>query len=52
MIAILCGWPCGRPSGNHHQGLGNPLIVEEEPHARSEGAVRCRQRLGGMLNYY
>jgi putative transposase len=36
----------------NHQGLGNRLIVEEEPHARSEGAVRCRQRLGGMLNYY
>jgi len=36
----------------NHQGLGNRLIVEEEPHARSEEAVRRRQRLGGMLNYY
>jgi hypothetical protein len=25
----------------------NRLIVEEEPHARSEGAVQCRQPLGG-----
>jgi transposase InsO family protein len=36
----------------NHQGLGNRLIVEEEPHARSDGAIRYPQRLGGMLNYY
>src|SRR5215831_4178870 len=36
----------------NHQGLGNRLIVQEEPHGRSGGAIQCRQRLGGMLNYY
>ena len=36
----------------NHQGLGNRLIIEEEPYANSMGAIQCRQRLGGMLNYY
>jgi hypothetical protein len=36
----------------NHQGLGNRLIVEEEPRADKTGAIQCRQRLGGMLNYY
>jgi hypothetical protein len=40
------------PRERNHQGLGNRLIVEEEPHARREGAVQRRSRLGGMLNYY
>ena len=35
-----------------HQGLGNRLIVEDNSGAGSIGAIRCRQRLGGMLNYY
>ena len=34
------------------QGLGNRLILEEEPYAKFMGAIQCRQRLGGMLNYY
>ncbi|HEY6271723.1 MAG TPA: integrase core domain-containing protein [Terriglobales bacterium] len=36
----------------NHQGLGNRLIVEERSHPESRGAIRRRQRLGGMLNYY
>jgi putative transposase len=36
----------------NHQGLGNRLIPEEAPCADKSGAVHCRQRLGGMLNYY
>src|SRR5215469_2989919 len=36
----------------NHQGLGNRLIVQEEPHGRSSGAIQCRHRLGEMLNYY
>jgi len=36
----------------NHQGLGNRLIIEEELYARRMGAIQCRQRLGGMLNYY
>ena len=35
----------------NHQGLGNALIVPIK--ATSEtGALQCRQRLGGLLNYY
>jgi transposase InsO family protein len=35
----------------NHQGIGNELI---QPLERSEGQgrVRCRRRIGGMLNYY
>jgi putative transposase len=36
----------------NHQGLGNRLIMREEPCADSTGAIQRRQRLGGMLNYY
>jgi putative transposase len=36
----------------NHQGLGNRLIMEEEPYVSSMGAIQCRHRLGGMLNYY
>jgi putative transposase len=35
----------------NHQGLGNELIEAFEGPAAA-GAVRRRQRLGGMLNYY
>jgi len=36
----------------NHQGLGNRLIIPDECHAGTSGAIRRRQRLGGMLNYY
>ena len=36
----------------NHQGLGNRLIIPCKPRAGTSGAVRRRQRLGGMLNYY
>ena len=36
----------------NHQGLGNRLIMEEASCAGTSGAIQCRQRLGGMLNYY
>ena len=36
----------------NHQGLGNHLIDAGEETNRMEDAVRCRQRLGGMLRYY
>jgi putative transposase len=38
-------------SERNHQGLGNDLIDGPEPQPPS-GPVRCRQRLGGVLNYY
>jgi transposase InsO family protein len=36
----------------NHQGLGNRLITAGKPHVAIPGAIRRRQRLGGMLNYY
>src|SRR4051794_10705194 len=36
----------------HHQGLGNRLVIPEIGEMGSKGAIRCRERLGGMLNYY
>jgi transposase InsO family protein len=39
-------------SERHHQGLGNRLIVPEASGVDKAGTIQCRQRLGGMLNYY
>jgi hypothetical protein len=36
----------------NHQGIGNVLIFPEPGLADRSGPVRCRSRLGGMLNYY
>ena len=36
----------------NHQGLGNKLIEADECVGSLEGNVRCRKRLGGLLNYY
>jgi putative transposase len=36
----------------NHQGLGNRLIMPEQPGADNNGAIQRRPRLGGMLNYY
>jgi hypothetical protein len=33
-----------------HRGLGNTLIAGAP--ARTAGSIRCRSRLGGLLNYY
>jgi hypothetical protein len=35
----------------NHQGLANELI-EQPPAQRVTGAVRRRQRVGGILNFY
>ena len=35
-----------------HQGLGNHLIHPPSTAPPSRSPVQCRQRLGGMLNYY
>ena len=35
----------------NHQGIGNRLIASR-PDQRVTGSLACRQRLGGMLNYY
>jgi transposase InsO family protein len=36
----------------NHQGLENRLIEPGEEVGRKEGAVICRERLGGILRYY
>ena len=36
----------------NHQGLGNHLIIASDLQEGQQGAIRRRQRLGGMLNYY
>ncbi len=36
----------------NHQGIGNLLIFPGHSLADRSGPVRCRSRLGGMLNYY
>jgi putative transposase len=36
----------------NHQGLGNQLIVPEPGIGSQHGSVACRERLGGLLNYY
>jgi transposase InsO family protein len=38
----------------NHQGKGNALLfpAEDEKQCRRPGAIRCRQRLGGLLKYY
>jgi transposase InsO family protein len=39
-------------SERNHQGLGNRLILPGADHVGGTGAIQCRERLGGMLNYY
>lgn len=39
-------------SERNHQGLGNRLIQPERDHLVNRGAVQCRERLGGTLNYF
>jgi hypothetical protein len=36
----------------NHQGLDNTLIRADPVDAANEAFIHCRQRLGGMLNYY
>lgn len=36
----------------NHQGLGNQLIVGEEPVGKTDGQICCCERLGGLLRYY
>ncbi len=36
----------------NHQGLGNQLILKPGDGPRASGNVECRERLGGLLQYY
>ena len=35
-----------------HQGLGNRLIAGDDSVGERSGAIRCRERLGGVLRFY
>ncbi len=39
-------------SERNHQGLGNQVIERGSEVGRSDGEVRCRERLGSLLRYY
>ncbi len=36
----------------NHQGLNNDLIEKRSDEPNIDGAVECRERLGGVLKYY
>ena len=36
----------------NHQGIGNNIIDFKGEVGSAIGSVQCRERLGGMLNYY
>jgi putative transposase len=36
-----------------HQGKGNMILFPtDRPNTRTDGPIRCRERLGGLLTYY
>jgi hypothetical protein len=39
-------------SERNHQGIGNRLVLPGPDLTERDGVIRCRSRLGGMLNYY
>ena len=36
----------------NHQGLDNALLTALPANCKADGAIPCRERLGGILNYY
>ena len=36
----------------NHQGRGNRLIDPDDTVGHTDGKIQCRERLGGLLNYY
>lgn len=48
LTAYLCHYHVER----NHQGLGNTIIEPDQELGSKEGVIKCRERLGGMLNYY
>ena len=39
-------------SERNHQGVGNPLLEPCAAVSSTDGPIQCRERLGGMLNFY
>jgi len=58
--AACLGWDAGvrlaylghYPTERNYQGLENPLIDASARVGCVAGKIKCRERLGGMLNYY
>jgi putative transposase len=36
----------------NHQGLDNDLLTPRPANANADRSLRCRERLGGVLNFY
>ena len=36
----------------NHQGLGNRIIDPQDEIGATDGPIKCRERLGGLLRYY
>jgi hypothetical protein len=39
-------------SERNHQGVGNRLLEPLTTAISTDGSIQCRERLGGMLNFY
>jgi hypothetical protein len=42
---------CVEDHERNHQGMGNRLVIEEEPRTDKTGVVQCHHRLGARLNH-
>ncbi len=49
---LLAEWTRHYHRERHHQGLGGRLIEPDDTAGRTQGPVRCRERLGGLLRHY
>jgi len=41
-----------KPTERPHQGKGNVILSPSGQAKSPEGAIECRERLGGLLKYY
>jgi transposase InsO family protein len=48
----ICEYVAHYHHERNHQGLGNALVDGNLQDAARTGAVVCRERLGGLLNFY
>jgi putative transposase len=48
----LCEYVEHYHAERNHQGKDNVLLFPRNTDIRREGAVQCRERLGGLLRYY
>ena len=49
---ILAEYVCHYHSERNHQGLDNELLSPLPANSNAVGSIQCRERLGGILNYY